>query len=671
LSLFSGHLEAQNVDGFLRTNGIQIQNNSNDNFIIRGMGPGGWMLQEGYMFGTKVGTQHEIRAMLEDLTDKATTDSFYDAWLANFFTRQDVELVSQWGFNSIRVPLHYNLFTLPIEEEPVEGQNTWLEKGFSMVDDLLAWCEDNDLYLILDLHAAPGGQGKNADISDYDPSKPSLWESEFNRSKTVALWRKLAERYSDREHIGGYDLINEPNWGFEGDTGNENGCGCQENIPLENLYVRLIDAIREVDQDHLIFIEGNCWANNFSGLEELADYDSNLSFSFHKYWNYNTESAINDLLQMRSRINVPLFLGETGENSNTWFTDMVKLMENLDIGWATWAYKQIDIDDPFTIISDKWDAISNYDPSTGGNRPSYAVAKEAMDDMTQKLLTENCQFNPGVVHALLEAPFGAPKKAFKDHSLPGTIFATDYDMGEVSDAWYDLDYQNLHVSTGEYTAWNQGYLYRNDGVDIEKCNDAVSNGYNMGWTNNGEWLRYTLSDITPGTYNVTFRVAGNSGKINLKVGNTTISEEHITTPNTGGYQNWEDVTIENVVVSAEADELTFYIINGGMNVNYIRFDLVQATSIQDEVAEKKTSIIKTVSSVPGGIRLLLENPGQQVRRIDAISCLDIRGRLVEHIDHAFELSGFHEIFFNQKLSHSLYVIRLRSEGHFETVKIIH
>ena len=74
------------------------------------------------------------------------------------------------------------------------------------------------MYLILDLHAAPGGQGYNADISDYDDSKPSLWESKENRDKTVAFWKKIAERYKDEPWIGGYDLINETNWNLPGGT---------------------------------------------------------------------------------------------------------------------------------------------------------------------------------------------------------------------------------------------------------------------------------------------------------------------------------------------------------------------------------------------------------------------------------------------------------------------
>ncbi len=88
---------------------------------------------------------------------KEETDEFYNRWLANHTPprKADVDSTAAWGFNSIRLPIHYNLYTLPVEQEPVAGQNTWLEKGFAMTDSLLQWCKANKIYLILDLHAAP------------------------------------------------------------------------------------------------------------------------------------------------------------------------------------------------------------------------------------------------------------------------------------------------------------------------------------------------------------------------------------------------------------------------------------------------------------------------------------------------------------------------------------
>lgn len=102
-----------------------------------------------------------------------------------------------------------------------------------MTDELLQWCKDNKMYLILDLHAAPGGQGNDANISDNDKSKPSLWESEENQKKTIALWKKLAQRYKDEAYIGGYDLINEPNINFTGS--NPNGTDEQSNAQTPGL----------------------------------------------------------------------------------------------------------------------------------------------------------------------------------------------------------------------------------------------------------------------------------------------------------------------------------------------------------------------------------------------------------------------------------------------------
>lgn len=654
-------LTAQNVNGFLKTQGVEIVDENNEPVILRAMGPGGWMLQEGYMFGTPVGTQHEIRAMLEDLTDKATTDAFYEEWLTHFFTEADVALVSEWGYNSIRVPLHYNLFTLPIEDEPVPGQNTWLDKGFRMVDDLLNWCETHDLYLILDLHGAPGGQGRNADISDYNPSKPSLWESSYNRSKTVALWKKLAERYSNREYIGGYDLINETNWGFEGEGGSENGCGCNQNAPLLALYHQIIDAIRAVDNNHLIFIEGNCWANDFTGLESLSEYDSNLAFSFHKYWTFNTDQVITGLLEMRQRTQVPLWLGETGENSNSWMTDMVMQMERLGIGWSTWAYKQMDCDDPFSIYSDKWDVIKNYNPVTGANRPSFQVASEAMNDMIEKIKTENCKFNPDVVFAITGTPLGETRQPYTEHTIPGKIFATDYDMGEVRDAWYDKVYQNNHVSTNQYTAWNEGYLYRNDGVDIETCTDAVTNGFNIGWTEDGEWLRYTVKNVTEGYYNITFRVASYSSTINLRINNQLISPNHIVTPHTGGYQMYKDVLVENVFIPGGTAELTLLIVKGGLNINYIDFELTSATSLNQPGYYRELSISGLIYQ-HGQLNFRINNSGNPSDELLTVELYDMLGRQQLLKKYGVPVGAILNLTIDQPLKRGTYILHVTTNS---------
>jgi len=98
-----------------------------------------------------------------------------------------------------------------------------------LTDSLIAWCRSNHMYVILDLHAAPGGQGNDLNISDRDPSKPSLWQSVANRQKTIAFWQKIATRYANEPTVGGYDILNEPNWGFEDTVRDRNGLKEQKN----------------------------------------------------------------------------------------------------------------------------------------------------------------------------------------------------------------------------------------------------------------------------------------------------------------------------------------------------------------------------------------------------------------------------------------------------------
>src|SRR5262245_25530917 len=120
LVLSAGWLSAvaAEVPGFLHAKDGRIVDGKDQEVLLRGMGLGGWMLQEGYMLGVKnQAMQHSIKARITDLIGKEQCDRFYRLWLENGLTRADVDLLGKSGFNSIRLPMHYNLFTLPIEEE--------------------------------------------------------------------------------------------------------------------------------------------------------------------------------------------------------------------------------------------------------------------------------------------------------------------------------------------------------------------------------------------------------------------------------------------------------------------------------------------------------------------------------------------------------------------------
>jgi len=555
---------------FLRAEGKTIVNESDEEVLLKGMGLGGWMLQEGYMIHTSdfAPTQHEFKEKITELIGEAGMNTFYDAWLANHVRKIDIDSLAAWGFNCVRLPMHYNLYTLPIEEEPVSGENTWLDKGFDLTDQLLSWCADNEMYLILDLHAAPGGQGYDAAISDYDSDKPSLWESKANRDKTVALWKKLAERYVDEKWIGGYDLINETNWNMD------------NNNPLKQLSMEITDSIRSVDQNHIIFIEGNWFANDFTNM--TPPWDNNMVYSFHKYWSTNDQASIQWVLDIREQFNVPLWLGESGENSNTWFRDAIKLMDTHNIGWAWWPMKKIaDIAGPLSInTTPEYEVLLDYwkkeaDPNaTTPPKPSAEYATDALMQLTENLKLENCEYNRDITHAMFAQVAGDVTIPYAENTIPGIIFATDFDIGRNNIAYYDKVVANYHVSTNNYTSWNDGWSYRNDGVDIQVCEDNLTtNGYNVGWIDGGEWMNYTVNVEQTGYYDISVRIAAegsSGGSFHFEKDGIAITDIK-SVPSTGGWQTWKSVFVRNVFLDQGTQTLKFVCDNTGFNLSRFNF----------------------------------------------------------------------------------------------------
>lgn len=601
LVLFTFSICSINAQG-IRALGKKIVNKHGEEVILKGTGLGGWMLQEGYMMNSSgaADTQHEFIEKLNDLIGEQETNTFYTNWRKNFVQKRDIDSIAKWGYNSVRLAMHYNLFTKPIEAEPVAGENTWLTTGFEMVDELLTWCEDNQIYLILDLHAAPGGQGQDAAISDYDSDKPSLWESDLNKSKTVALWGKLAERYKDKEWIGGYDLINEINWPIDGSV-------------IRDLYVRITNAIRAHDQNHIIYIEGNWFANDFSGL--TPPWDSNLVYSFHKYWTYNDTASIQWVLDLRNQHNVPLWMGESGENSNVWYTEAIKLFESNSIGWSWWPWKRIETTvSPFSVKSnDNYEAIINYWKGEGA-KPSVSDAIDGLSQLTTDLLVENNDYYKDVVDAVIRQPSSDNHIPYTENTIPGVLYLSNYDLGTNEVAYSDVDYANYSLSTNSFQAWNAGWSFRNDGVDIQTNSDNTnSNGYHIGYTQVGEWLKYTVNVAETAFYNFNFRyaTAQSGAKVNFLMNDVDISG-NISVGNTGGWSNFVNKFIENIYLEQGTHVFTVKIASGSFNMSSIVFEKSNNINSEFKVLSAKTKddekSIKVVLNQPAtAVNLNLED----------------------------------------------------------------
>ncbi len=572
----------------LSTLGPYLKDDNSNNVILRGINLGGWMLQEPYLFQFTgaADSQHEFKEKLVEFIGQENTDNFYNAWYENFITQVDVDSLASHGYNSIRLPMHYDLFTLPIQNEPVSGENTWLDLGFSMVDNLLDWCEANNMYLILDLHAAPGGQGFGSDINDYNPNLPSLWESEENKNKTIALWGKLAERYSDEPWIGGYDLLNETHWNLA------------EN-ELRNFYIDVTNEIRQYDQQHIIFIEGNGYANDFSGL--TPPWDDNMVYSFHKYWSFN--DSLDWVTWIRNEYGVPLWMGEGGENSNQWFTEAIKVFEENYIGWAFWPWKKLEsISAPYAIpTNSNYQSLINYFRGEA-SAPSIENAVNGLMQLAEDSHISNNRFQRDVVDAMIRQVNSNETLPFNgQNNIPGILYASDYDLGAMDYAYSDSDYATYHINTDNFQAWNQGWQYRNDGVDIENSSDTDGNGYQVGFTSEDEWLIFSVEIQESGFYNIVTRYASaSSGIFSMELDGIPIVD-NIILYNTGSYSNFVNKLTQGIYLPEGTFKLKMKMVTGGYNLSTINFDIseeIPEFSIEYAEAQEDLSTILLLLNQP-------------------------------------------------------------------------
>ena len=634
--------------GFVHADGTEIHDQYGNNLVTRSIGTGNWMLQEGYMMQTAdvANTQWLFRERLEELIGKAKTDEFYASWLDNHFTRADLDSLKAWGFNSLRPALHYKCFTLPIEDEPISNKQTWLEDGFERLDALVEWCADNQMYIFLDMHGCPGGQGKDAAISDYNPAKPSLWQDYRNQTKLIALWEKIAARYADNPWVGGYDVINETNWDLPGGTA------------LRSLLERITDAIRRVDKNHMIIIEGNNWGNDYTGLKPA--WDDNMCYSFHKYWNYNDQNSIGWLISMRTELQRPIWLGESGENSNTWFTDCIALAESNNIGWSFWPVKKSGNNNVLrSITNPDYTALIDYWRGKAP-KPTAEAAFDAVMTFSQNHRIENCIIQRDVIDAMIRRPHTHDTHPYIHRSTTDTIHFAHYDLGKTGYAYRDNDDVDYHGATGTFVTWNQGRQLRNDGVDIELNHDPeASSGYSVGWLDKDEWMQYTIDDATAGSYSLRFRYAANrsDGKIYLTCNEQRITETISLSKTGSGWYEWKTIEIGDVKLPQGECRIRIHIVDDGFNLNWMKFTALP-TSL-DQPQTRKISL----SPNPVKERLTVRFETNAVRELELFSLVGEQLLRTSCTGATAELYLAH-------LSTGSYILRINEGAHTTNHKVV-
>jgi endoglucanase len=310
---------------FFSIKGKDIIGPDGKDFLIKGTNLGNWLVPEGYMFGfSHANSPRLIDETLKEWAGPDFTRHFWKKYLASYVTSEDIHYLKSLGMNSIRVPFNYRLFT---DEEYLGAHGS--SRGFALLDSLIRWCRTERLYVILDMHCAPGGQ--TGDNIDDGYGYPFLFDNEQSEQLTIDIWRSIADHYKNEPIIMGYDLLNEPIAHYF-DT-------AHFNPKLEPLYRRIVKAIREVDLNHLVFLGGAQWDSNFNIFGE--PFDSKAVYTFHKYWTPPTQKVIQAYVDFRDKYQVPIYCGETGENDDAWVSAFRTLLEENHIGWHFWPYKKM------------------------------------------------------------------------------------------------------------------------------------------------------------------------------------------------------------------------------------------------------------------------------------------------------------------------------------------
>ncbi len=342
----------------LSVKGNQIVDAQGREVRLRGTCVGGWMNMEDFI-NAYPGAEHQLRATLAHELGTGKAAFFFERLLDHFFTEEDVAFIKSLGATVVRLPLNYRHFER--DDRPFE----YLEGGFARLDRAVEWCKKHELYVILDLHAVQGWQ--NTDWHSDNASRHSyFWEHVLFQERFDRLWQEIASRYAGNPTIAGYNLMNEPV------SNTPYGRFSTSYTPdweiVNRVYRRAVDAVRAVDPDHIIFLEGDYYSSRFAGLE--APFAPNLVYSSHNYtkggfgpgpypgeiagelWNLQKQRQVfetHEGVQFTRQHNVPLWVGEFGAAYNGPVKEIPDRLRAMDdqlavydenrIHWTTWTYK--------------------------------------------------------------------------------------------------------------------------------------------------------------------------------------------------------------------------------------------------------------------------------------------------------------------------------------------
>jgi hypothetical protein len=339
---------------WLRTSGDRIVAADGEPVRLRGCGVGGWLNMENFITGYPA-TESAHRQAMRRVLGPDRYALLFDSLLTSFFGPDDAEFLASLGFNCVRIPVNYRHW----EDDARPGEIN--PDGFDHLDRAVDACAAAGLYTVIDLHAAPGGQNHHWH-SDNPFHQPLFWQHRSLQDRAVALWEAIASRYAGRPEVAGYNVVNEP--------------ADEENTRLVDFYRRAVAAIRAVDADHMVLLDGNRYSREFPGFGEPFE---NAVYAVHQYpepgaadggpypgltagRHYDRAEIARSLDALTGYMRehgLPVWVGEFGPvygagpardaQRRQLLADQIDIYEDAGAGWSLWTYKDIGVQGLVTV----------------------------------------------------------------------------------------------------------------------------------------------------------------------------------------------------------------------------------------------------------------------------------------------------------------------------------
>ena len=338
---------SEHPSGPIQTRGSVFVDGNGERVRLRGVCVGGWLNMENFITGYSA-NESLMRSTVLKVLGPERYERFFDRLLSAFYDEADVAFLARNGFNAVRIPVNYH--HLEDDARPFEI----IEAGFRYLDRAIEQGGRYGIYTVIDLHTAPGSQNQHWH-SDNPTHIAAFWQHPHFQDRAVAIWQAIATRYRDNPWVAGYNLLNEP--------------ADESRSVVGPFYERTVAAIREIDPDHVIFIDGNTYSTEFDIFDQ--PWETNTVYTLHDYvsaglgrggdypgytdgaW-VDKETARAKFLQRADyaiKTGTPVYVGEfapiyTGDENvdaqrRQILADQLELYRERDVSWSSWMYKDL------------------------------------------------------------------------------------------------------------------------------------------------------------------------------------------------------------------------------------------------------------------------------------------------------------------------------------------